>query len=364
MGDKQLFVESSDSVIISDLLYFIWNKLQSSPATTVVTICHQFYTDEEYVFDEKQKLFNAINEHCNARRTEDKRQKNLEDICALLSRRDSRKEFLPKFASINLHNIPICDDGNPSLGQIMATLNDLKRKVVTTDMLSASFNNFRRELTSVSSASLTTATTSCPPSAPIIPLSPSAPPLPGSPTAPSVDISALNVPSSLPSFSDVTAAASRQPPNVPPPPGNGGNTANPNRARTSSKNRQKSQRKRDSSRPQIIIGKSVNDGLLSIKGADMTVNRYVGRFHNDATLDGVKAYIAAQKVTVVELEELDTKHGRFKSFRLRVKKTDLPLIQDENFWPEGVILSPFFRGKTISNNATGGPPQNLTSSNG
>ena len=92
---------------------------------------------------------------------------------------------------------------------------------------------------------------------------------------------------------------------------------------------------------------------MSVKGADLTVNRYIGRFHNDVTLDGVKEFIAAQNVTVVELEELDTKHGRFKSFRLRVKKTDLAVIQDENFWPNGVILSPFFRGKDEKTNING-----------
>ena len=91
--------------------------------------------------------------------------------------------------------------------------------------------------------------------------------------------------------------------------------------------------------------KSVKNGLVSVKGADLTVNRYVGRWHNDVTKAAVSDFISKQNVVVVELEDLPTKHGRFKSFRLRIKKTDLSLIEDENFWPEGVILSPFFRGK-------------------
>lgn len=117
------------------------------------------------------------------------------------------------------------------------------------------------------------------------------------------------------------------------------------RQRSDDKKKPNKSRPRDASRPRTIIGKSVKDGLISVKGADLTVNRYVGRWHNDSTSDAVKNFISKQNVTVVELEELETKHGRFKSFRLRVKKTQLSLIENEDFWPEGVILSPFFRGK-------------------
>ena len=96
----------------------------------------------------------------------------------------------------------------------------------------------------------------------------------------------------------------------------------------------------------MIIGKSVNEGLVSVKGADLTINKYVGRFHNDVTLEGVREFIANQDVSVVELEPLTTKHSRFKSFRLRVKRADLDKIENAEFWPEGVIVSPFFRPRT------------------
>ena len=46
---------------------------------------------------------------------------------------------------------------------------------------------------------------------------------------------------------------------------------------------------------------------------------------------------------MVELETLDTKHQRFKSFRLRIKRSDLERVEDSEFWPEGVLVSPFFR---------------------
>ena len=102
-------------------------------------------------------------------------------------------------------------------------------------------------------------------------------------------------------------------------------------------------RKRESSRPRTIIGKSVKEGLVSIKGADLTINKYIGRLHNDVTVDAVRKFIGDQGVTVVELEPLDTKHQRFKSFRLRIRRSDLDRVEDGEFWPEGVLVSSFFR---------------------
>ena len=84
---------------------------------------------------------------------------------------------------------------------------------------------------------------------------------------------------------------------------------------------------------------------MSLKGADLTVNRYVGRVHNDTTLDDLRQYISTREVSVIELEQLETRHQRFKSFRLRVKKDHLELMENEEFWPTGVLFSPFFRPK-------------------
>ena len=108
---------------------------------------------------------------------------------------------------------------------------------------------------------------------------------------------------------------------------------------------------RDSSRPRgTIIGQSVRAGLVSVKGADLTVNKYVGRFHNDVSTENVKSYIEDQGVSVVELELLDTKHQRFKSFRIRFKRSQLGKVVDGEFWPEGVIVSPFFRPRVNGTN--------------
>ena len=82
-----------------------------------------------------------------------------------------------------------------------------------------------------------------------------------------------------------------------------------------------------------------------MKGADLTINKYIGRIHNDVTADDVRSFLVGQNVSVIELEQLETKHNRFKSFRVRVKRADLEIIEEQDFWPEGVLCGSFFRAK-------------------
>ena len=138
MSANKGYVELSDSVIISDLLYFISNKIKTTAIKNVVNICHSFYADNDFVFNEKKKLCDVSGDNLVNRRGDDRRLKNLEDICNIFSLRDVSVggTQLPKFASVNLNNIPLNDEGEPSLGQLLSTINDLKRNVVTNEQLS------------------------------------------------------------------------------------------------------------------------------------------------------------------------------------------------------------------------------------
>ena len=471
MAVKKDFVAEADCVLISDLLYFIWNKLKSTPVKTVISICHQFYVNDDYVLGEKKRLYEAIGETPTARRTNDKRLKTLEDICATITQRDSRNSFLPKLASLDLNNVPLADDGNPTFGQILASLNDLKRNSV---MTAASLKDMKEEFSqrpfihvsttaaatrddfqylasdisemaspaehgqtpsapsmsqldvtavdiatyngsdpatqvppptaSAASHSATSGIAHSTPSAasPSVPsasanstpsnafstpsvVTSSAPsaaanstpsnafsaPSPAAHSTPSVDHStplaappssaaAHATPSAPALFTAAVMAKSMQPNAIHPTPSDANRptpsdanhpitapVARPplHQSKDSKKDPPRRKRAVSRSKPPMIIGKSVKDGLLSIKGADLTVNRYVGRFHNETTTDAVRQFIVDEGITVVELEVLVTKHNRFKSFRLRVKRSDLPRIEDAEFWPTGVILSPFFRPK-------------------
>ena len=146
MDDVVRYVDTSERVIISDLLYYIGNKIGSTPVKSIVTTVNNFYTDEDYVFNEKKKLCKVTNEECKTRRTDNKRQINIEDICAIFVRRDSQNLFMPKFVSSDLNRIPMNEDGNPTLGQILAAISDLKRNTVTAEILASSLTNLKEEL--------------------------------------------------------------------------------------------------------------------------------------------------------------------------------------------------------------------------
>ena len=183
MSNIDSYIVASDKIIISDLLYYVANKLHNTPFKTVVTACHNFYTDDDYVYNEKKKLCDATDEPCKDRRTDKKRLNNIEDICNMFLRRDSQNLFVPKFASLNLSNVPMNDDGNPSLGQVMAAIADMKRNMVTTDMLATSLQNFK-PLSSSSSSSSAASTTPSSFVSSFTPTNMSFPP-PLSPSAPS-----------------------------------------------------------------------------------------------------------------------------------------------------------------------------------
>ena len=103
-----------------------------------------------------------------------------------------------------------------------------------------------------------------------------------------------------------------------------------------------------------------------MKGADLTVNKYIGRVHNDTTMEDLREYTVSRNVTVVELEPLKTKHKRFQSFRFRAKREDLELLEDRDFWPKGILFSSFFRPKSNEEHpdAIGGSTASTSVDNG
>ena len=403
------YVVAADTVIISDILYYISNKLHNTPLKTVVTTCHSFYTDDDYVFNEKKKFCDATDELCSGRRCENKRFKNIEDICAILVRRDSQNLFIPKFASLNLSNVPINESGDPSLGQLMAAIVDMKKNMVTTEMLTSSFENFKTQMassstssTSASSLSSSTSSTSASSlsasasafSLPCFPQRP--PPPPFAPGASSIIAAAsTNVSASSPSaptLSQVVSDSTVSPEDVVR--GDvgadrsrgsgagsrgrgggrggrrgdtgGGGGGGGGRREASYQNRRHERGSRDVSRSKTVIGKNVSNGLISFKGADLTINKYIGRVHNETSTEDLRQFITSHQINIVELEQLETKHGRFKSFRLRLKKDDVERMEDEAFWPKGIIFSPFFRPKSNEERlqAAGGLTASASHTNG
>lgn len=119
------------------------------------------------------------------------------------------------------------------------------------------------------------------------------------------------------------------------------NSDGPPRKRTAPRSQSRTRRQNN-----LVVGRKVVDGLVSCRGADLTCSVYLGHFDNSSTYDAVKTSIESQDVTVIELEELKLNHCRFKSFRLCLKKDSMAKILDPDFWPSGVVVRRFWRGKT------------------
>lgn len=353
-----MFIQQRDKVILSDMLYFIYNKLQTTPHDNVISICDNFYNDADEVFMDKQKLFTAMNEKCIARRGSDRKTKDLEDILNMISSRDSLNLPIPKFASLSLNNVPSTPDGTCTMSQVLSSLRNLQKNLVTKETLDSALDQLRNEMDVVKSS----------PSEAVIP--------PHHNGMVSTQLTVNNVGPLIQSTEDILVnpvedkPQSKANPVVPGPSqivnsqtmlksvlvGDGKSPFKPSPPTTwpelggasrrgiakpvnSKENRERNHR---SPSRGLIIGKKVTDGLISLRGVDQTVNRYVGNIDVNAQDEDVKKHLREGGVEVVELERLPNKHQRFKSFRLRIKKKDLQTIENSEFWPENVVLR-FFR---------------------
>ena len=114
VADNYMYVNKSQKVIISDLLFYIQNLLKSDPKDDIVDACVSFYANkDDYVRQEKEKFFASISETCTQRRgeKEEKTRKDIDDIIKFMLDRDSKNLFIPIVVSIDMNNIPQMKDG-------------------------------------------------------------------------------------------------------------------------------------------------------------------------------------------------------------------------------------------------------------
>ena len=80
MGEvSQLYVNATQRIILSDLLFFMQNKVHQIANDDIVQICANFY-DEDYIWEEKIKFFEAIGQRPIKSRSNDKKVKDLNDL--------------------------------------------------------------------------------------------------------------------------------------------------------------------------------------------------------------------------------------------------------------------------------------------
>ena len=83
----------------------------------------------------------------------------------------------------------------------------------------------------------------------------------------------------------------------------------------------------------VVIGKKPSSGVMSWSGADLTVESYIGRVAFSVDAEMIKTDLTSKGYDVISIEENETRHQRFKSFKLVVKQTDFEKLLSFP-WPE------------------------------
>ena len=85
--------------------------------------------------------------------------------------------------------------------------------------------------------------------------------------------------------------------------------------------------------------------------------RYVGRVAIGTSVDEIRSSMETRGVEVVSLEAIATKHARFASFKLVIKKSQLDVIEKDDFWPEGVVVGRWWSSKAETSTISSGNQQ-------
>ena len=332
-------------LILNSVLFYISNRIKTHARDTIVETCSNFYESEEIL--EAKKI---LSEKCGKilvnrqLRKDDNLKKTITDICDLMVSLDNKKDESPIFVISELSRIPLNNDDSVSLNQVMGAVNALRRQFdsfqescVTKDMIpsfSAQLGGAKPNATSISSSVLPSGLASAggdPAEANVVQqiqsdeamaraLATNEAVEPPPPSAARDWGSAAR--SNAPPLGGVGGAASRKPP--------------PTRPWQRRTNDRQPARNR-----QLFIGQRVNNGDVSWGGVPLYAYKYIGNVHPSVDKAKIQNDITQRGLTVIALEENPVKHGRFKSFKLTIPRSDLELADSEGFWPEFVKVRPF-----------------------
>ena len=347
----------NDKLIVNELLFYIQNKIHAATKDAIVETCVKFYSMDE-ITTGIALLESELNIRLSKRnKSDDLQSKLLNDIYDKIWSMDASGTQIPRFVALDLSRIPRENPNSDSLAsteQLLASIHSLKSTVkflrdnmVTRDMLEHSLD-LRVASSSASAASLppstssqsptpisssTTSASSAPPPT-AAPHQPSAPPLPLSPSAPHISgISPAGASILHPlSKKQYTEVVQKQHSKMPRPTGPSGKSSGARGGRNSS----------------VVIGKKVNAGVVSWKGADLTIAKYIGHCAVGTTTDDIKSTLEFHGVEIISLEAVQTKHYRFASFKLVAKKTQKDIIENGEIWPEGVRVGRWWSPKSAS----------------
>ena len=93
---------------------------------------------------------------------------------------------------------------------------------------------------------------------------------------------------------------------------------------------------------QAVYGKSSNvTGIL--KSMPRRSDIFVFRLDKETTSDEVKQYIQSKDIPVHSIDRTSREESVFSSFKVSVDSSNISVIMDEEFWPEGIGCRKFIR---------------------
>ena len=346
-------IHENDRVYVSEMLFYVKNKLATTPKNVIIDTCVKFYSVDE-ITNEKEKFENALNVRLSRRHgNDDYGSKTLGDIVDKMIAVDSAGESSPVFVARDLTRIPSAApgaDSHVSLDMILASIHGMKctirkmqTEMVTKDSLESSIVRYNRRDASgtrqnnansidvggeaAAAAAVSNETEGGGDASPKTVVAAGG--VAGAAEAVAALASSPET-ANIESWNGVVRQKTRKPVANPP---SGDKNA-----------RQRPPRKPSS----IVIGTSVSAGRISLKGADLTVAKYIGYLDNSTQPEDIRALLDEHQVETISLDPIPQKHNRFKSFKLVVKKSQLSIVEDGKMWPEGVLVGRFWSPKSTS----------------
>ena len=143
--DKTPYLTKEDKILASDLLFYMQNKLHVISHDDIVKICYNFY-EEEHVWQEKEKYFSAIGKVSLRCRSGDKKLKYLNDILFEMRSLDDANKWQPTCVAMELSNIPQSEDGNVPNSQVLASIQSMRKDMLTKDAMDIALLSVKDEL--------------------------------------------------------------------------------------------------------------------------------------------------------------------------------------------------------------------------
>jgi hypothetical protein len=134
-------------MILNDVLFFISNKVKSTPKEKIIEICTKFFNEFNEVNEAKKVIYFATDKKFSARTSREKLPQTIGDIIDVFVSTDNSGQSLPVFVTSELHRIPMTTDGTVCLEQLLTAVNCLSHRMTAFENKCAGVLTFASQLT-------------------------------------------------------------------------------------------------------------------------------------------------------------------------------------------------------------------------